>query len=96
MGPVDPAGVLQHILSRVRAMSAYSLGRVLHATGDCLTPLPERRVRRGPVMQCLELEQNLLPWPVQAAQTGQDESATPQEVAQRIDITLHRENARII
>ena len=47
-------------------------------------------------MQCLELEQNLLPWPVQAAQTGQDESATPQEVAQRIDITLHRENARII
>ena len=31
-----------------------------------------------------------------AAQTGQDESATAQELAQRIDITLHRENARAI
>ena len=31
-----------------------------------------------------------------AAQTGQDESATAQELAQRIDITLHQENARAI
>ena len=27
-GPVDPAGVLQYFRSRVRALSAYSLGRV--------------------------------------------------------------------
>ena len=31
-----------------------------------------------------------------AAQTGQGESATTQELAQRIDIILHRENARAI
>jgi len=31
-----------------------------------------------------------------AAQTGQDESATAQELAQRIGITLHRESARAI
>ena len=31
-----------------------------------------------------------------AAQTGQDESATAQELAQHIDVTLHRENARAI
>ena len=31
-----------------------------------------------------------------AAQTGQDESAVAQELAQRINITLHRENARAI
>ena len=35
------------------------------ATGDRLTPFPGRRVRRGPVMQHLELEQNLPLWPVQ-------------------------------
>ena len=31
-----------------------------------------------------------------AAQTGQDESAAATELAQRINITLHRENARAI